>query len=47
MFCMVEVSGGFGTRKLGMGKIVVAFIPGLSELLVSNWIVRATMNVIK
>ena len=32
LFCMVDVvvAGGFGTRKLGVGKIVVAYIPGLS-----------------
>ena len=30
VFCMVEVTGGFGTRKLGVGKIAVAYIPGLS-----------------
>ena len=29
-FCMVVVAGGFGTRKLGVGKIAVAYIPGLS-----------------
>ena len=45
VFCMVEVAGGVGTRKLGVGKIAVAFIPGLSELLVTYWIVRATLNV--
>ena len=32
VYCMVEVAGDFGTCKLGVGKIAVAFIPGLSEI---------------
>ena len=35
-FCMVVVAGGFGTRKLGVGKIAVAFIPSFSELFLKS-----------